>query len=279
MNSVSMPSRPVARARSASPATVFSLLIAGGSLRPGAPRPRSGRAVGPVLRRRVAMRVAALALVVVRRGPGLLGRRLVGPVAVLVEVRARAILGHAVAVAADPDAVEPVQQPHRQPGADEQHAALQPALVARDRHQDQAGDDDPDRQPGAAPAHAPDGVLARRAHAVTAVRPSGCKRATSSAGEGHSPGSARPTEAASSERTSAASWPSGARSAGVTAPWRLARRSPSGPSMRGTWAWRGAGRPSRAPSHSWRGVESRRSAPRTTSSMPWAASSTTTARL
>ena len=37
--------------------------------------------------------------------------------------------------------------------------------------------------------------------------------------------------------------------------------------------------PSRAPSHSWRGVESSRSAPRTTSPMPWSASSTTTARL
>ena len=60
-------------------------------------------------------------------------------------------------------------------------------------------------------------------------------------------------------------WPSAARSASVTAPWRLARRSPSGPSMSATWAWRGAGSPSRAPSHSWRGVESSRSAPRTTS--------------
>ena len=78
-------------------------------------------------------------------------------------------------------------------------------------------------------------------------------------------GAPRPSDAASSSRTSAADWPSAARSASVTAPWRLASRAPSGPSTSGTWAWRGAASPSRAPSHSWRGVESSRSAPRTTS--------------
>ena len=37
--------------------------------------------------------------------------------------------------------------------------------------------------------------------------------------------------------------PSAARSARVTAPWRLARRSPSGPSTSGTWAQVGRGQP------------------------------------
>ena len=70
-----------------------------------------------------------------------------------------------------------------------------------------------------------------------------------------------------------------ARSASVTAPWRLARRDPSGASTSGTWAYCGSGRSSSRCSMICRGVDANRSSPRTTSVTPCAASSTTTARL
>ena len=51
--------------------------------------------------------------------------------------------------------------------------------------------------------------------------------------------------------------PSSARSASVTAPWRLASRAPSAPTTRGTCAHDGRGRPSRSSRWAWlgRGVE------------------------
>src|SRR4051812_17624421 len=204
-----------------------------------------------------------------RRG---LGRRLVGPVAVLAVEVARGVLGVALALARDPDAEDDVQHPHRDAGGDDRDAALDPAQAASGRDDgDQAGGDDRDREPDPDEAH--------HAASGAAARTSGEKRSTSSAAVTGSPGSARPTVKARYARTSSASSPMAARSASVTAPWRLASRAPSGPSMSGTWAWRGAGTPSRAPSQSWRGVESSRSMPRTTSPTPWSASSTTTARL
>ena len=81
-------------------------------------------------------------------------------------------------------------------------------------------------------------------------------------GVGRSPGSASPTEAASRARTPAGDSPRAARSASVTAPWRLARRAPSGPSISGTWAWRGRGQaePRAEPELARGGVEQVRSA-------------------
>ena len=58
-------------------------------------------------------------------GPALL----VGPAAVLVEVGACAVLLVALAVALHADAVEQVQQPDRQPGGDQQRAALHAGLA------------------------------------------------------------------------------------------------------------------------------------------------------
>src|SRR6476469_10462204 len=109
MNSVSMPRRPVSRARAASSATTPSAMRG-----PYVVRPMSGVALGGSR------------------------RLLVGPVPVTVIEAARVVLLGAIAVAGHADAVEDVQQPHRQARADEQAAALQPGLAeaAGDRHGD-----------------------------------------------------------------------------------------------------------------------------------------------
>src|SRR5690606_21065635 len=83
------------------------------------------------------------------------------------------------------------------------------------------------------------------------------------------------------------SWPSArqaARNAGSGSSGSTGRDAsdfdnlrPSSSSTSGRCAWRGTGRPSACRSRIWRGVESSRSAPRTTSVIPCAASSTTTA--
>src|ERR687888_653209 len=91
MNSVSMARRPAARAAAATSATLPCWSTMAGSLW-----------LRPVTRR----------------------RGVVGPVAVLVEEPAGTLLVVALAVAADADAVHPVEQPDRQPRADEQGAAL-----------------------------------------------------------------------------------------------------------------------------------------------------------
>src|SRR5439155_18948285 len=196
-----------------------------------------------------------------RAGPYL---RLVRPVTVTIEVVARLVLAMALAVTGHPDAVEQVQQPNGEPGADDHRAGLGFVGSGDDRDQaaeaDQRGQDPPDEQ-----LH---------------VMAFGSKCSTSSSMVAYPPS---PKGVSSSRRTSSGDCPSAARSASVTAPWRLARRAPSGPSISGTCAKEGArppaGSPSCSPSQSWRGVESRRSAPRTTSPIPWSASSTTTARL
>src|SRR5919199_3467971 len=116
MNSVSIPSRPAARAWAARVSTVASTV---------AIRRNLGRA--PWGARRVpppTMRIGRRAVDVLATGRrGLRRRRLVRPVAVLVEVRARLVLAAAIALALDADAVHDVQQPHRQAGADGQEAA------------------------------------------------------------------------------------------------------------------------------------------------------------
>src|SRR4051794_40632556 len=90
MNSVSIPTRPAARAWAASCATPS---------------------------------VIALNLRVLRRSAA--GRPIfVGPPAMLGEVGACAVFVVALAVAAHSDAVEQVDQPHREAGRDEQRSAL-----------------------------------------------------------------------------------------------------------------------------------------------------------
>jgi hypothetical protein len=76
-----------------------------------------------------------------------------------------------------------------------------------------------------------------------------------SSGEGVSPAPARPSEWAIQARACFGPSPRSVRSERVTAPWRLARRRPSGPSTSGTWAYRGSGKPSSRASRIWRGVE------------------------
>src|SRR6478672_7222722 len=100
MNSVSIPRRPVSRARAASSATTPSAIRG-----PYVVGPMSGVALGS--RRRLLVRPA--------------------PVPV-VEAAGVVLLG-AIAVAGHAHAVEDVQQPHRQARADEQAAALQPGLA------------------------------------------------------------------------------------------------------------------------------------------------------
>src|SRR3954468_8191836 len=115
MNSVSMPRRPPSRACAASSeTTVGSTVVAMGShptceglpggvfLRPAA-MARRGPGARLVRRRRA-----------VRRGRDRLRGLLVGPVAVPVEEVARGVLGVAVALAADPDAHQEVEQPDGQ---------------------------------------------------------------------------------------------------------------------------------------------------------------------
>ena len=74
----------------------------------------------------------------------------------------------------------------------------------------------------------------------------GSKRWTRSLTATRSAGAASPRLRARSASTAAGSSPCTARSASVTAPWRLARRVPSGPSTSGTCAYAGTGRPSTA---------------------------------
>src|SRR6478752_6846661 len=100
MNSVSMPRRPVSRARAASSATT-----------PSAMR-------GPYV-------VGTMSGVALGARPAARRRRLVGPVPVAVVEAAGVVLLGAIAVPGDADAVEDVQQPDRQACADQQAAALQ----------------------------------------------------------------------------------------------------------------------------------------------------------
>src|SRR5215207_1934857 len=121
MNSVSMPSRPAARAWAASSGTT-------------------------------PLTIPGIYGVGVRRPPVV--RVLVGPVTVLGEVGARLVLLVALAVAAHADPVEQVDQPHRQTGRDEQGPALQATLAEPSRGGDgEAGDDDRHREPGAHELH------------------------------------------------------------------------------------------------------------------------------
>src|SRR4051794_1633196 len=187
-------------------------------------------------------------------GGGGLRRRLVGPVAVLAVEVARRVLGVALALTRDPDAEDDVQHPHRDAGGDDRHTALDAAQAASGRDdRDQTARHDRDREPDPDEAH--------QAASGAAARTPGEKRSTSSAAVTGSPGSARPTVNARYARTSSASSPMAARSASVTAPWRLASRVPSGPSMSGTWAWRGAAPPRRPPRPSLRGGEGSRTHP------------------
>ena len=150
MNSVSMPRRPVARARSASSATVGSMAMA------TEPTARPRRRPAP---RRRARRCAPASPAGARRcgsggawspRPAAGGRRLlVGPVAVGVEEVARRVLDLAVALPAHADEVEPVQQPDREAGRDEQDGALQAGLVALDGDEHDAGRADAHGQPRA----------------------------------------------------------------------------------------------------------------------------------
>src|SRR4051794_13039104 len=176
-----------------------------------------------------------------RGGRRRLGRRLVGPVAVLAVEVARGVLGVALALARDPDAEDDVQHPDRDARGDDRDAALDPAQAAAGRDdRDQAARDDREREPDSHEAH--------HTASGAAERPSGGKRWTSWGAVTGSPGAARQTVRARYARTSRASSPIAGRSASVPAQWRLASRAPSGPSMSGTWAWRGAGTPRRSPS-------------------------------
>src|SRR4051812_41313296 len=260
MNSVSIPSRPPWRASSASSETISGETVVEIARDPTplvASVARMRTHGGPV-------RIAARRLVV-------RGRRLVGPVAVARVELACLVLLVALAVAGHPDPEQQVEQEDGQAGADDVRRALEAVDGRVERPCDQAAEHDERGQPPAdegQPAHA----AARTVGSVGSAEASNAASASSS-----SPGS--PTERRSEARTSAGVSPSARRSSSVTAPWRLARRAPSAPSISGTWAYVGAGAPSRRASSSWRGVVSSRSAPRTTSPTPCAASSTTTARL
>src|SRR3954466_3755155 len=103
MNSVSMPRRPVSRARRASsPTTVMQLRTL-----------------------------------------------LAGPVTVTVEVLARGVLGVALAVAAGADAEQHVDEPDRQPGADDPQPALPAIVVGPQGDGQRAADHDDRRKPDA----------------------------------------------------------------------------------------------------------------------------------
>src|SRR3954449_6410602 len=154
--------------------------------------------------------------------------------AVPVEVRPRLILGVAVALARHPDAEQDVQQPDRQPGADDARRALKAVGVRVQGEGDHAPDDDQNRQPDADEPHA-----AARTVGSVGTR-AGSKAATASSS---SPGS--PTERSRPARTSAGDSPGARRSSSVTAPWRLASRAPSAPRTSGTCAYEGSGSPSR----------------------------------
>src|SRR4051812_29416987 len=185
MNSVSMPSRPVSCARCARPVTVVSTVAMG--VRLWATRRAARRTAGSAGRvagvRRRAVRILAA------RGRGGLGAprwRLVGPVAVLVVVGARLVLGVAVALALDADTEDHVQQPDRHAGGHDRDAALPARLAAAARDdRDDARDDDRDGKPDADEAH--------HAASAAAARRAGEKRSTSSAAVTRSPGAARPT--------------------------------------------------------------------------------------
>src|SRR3954470_18780067 len=117
MNSVSMPRRPVARARSARSVTVVSTVDIGwgeGYGRRGRRRagPDGWRGGGPA--RGGGGGAAGRGAGRVGPGPGRRRRRLlVGPVAVAVEEVARRVLGVALAVAQHSDAGEQAEQAHR----------------------------------------------------------------------------------------------------------------------------------------------------------------------
>src|SRR5688572_9337028 len=90
-------------------------------------------------------------------------------------------------------------------------------------------------------------------------------------------GDNRPTRYAASPTSSAGERPASRSSPSAVAPSALLSFVPSGRRTREWWAKAGGtGRPSSAPSRIWVGVDSTRSSPRTTRSMPWRRSSTTT---
>src|SRR6187200_512437 len=117
MNSVSIPSRPVSRARSARSVTVASTVV----MRPTMLRPpgRTARRASGSRRRAVGMRGLAVGVRRLRRGvvrgAGGRSRRrgLVGPVAVLAVEVAGLVLGVALALALHADPEDHVQQPDR----------------------------------------------------------------------------------------------------------------------------------------------------------------------
>src|SRR5690606_36441051 len=193
-----------------------------------------------------------------------------GPVAVAVEEGAGVVLLGALVVALHADAVEDVEQPDREAGADDPGRALGTGDARVHGPQEHADDDDDRRQPG---AREPQDHRMSSGASIVASHGSAAESNIRSA-HSRSPGS--PTDASSRARTWAGLSPAAARSASVTEPCRLARRVPSGPRISGTWAWVGRGRPRRSYRCSCPGVASTRSAPRTTSPTPWSASSTTT---
>src|SRR4051794_16654167 len=213
MNSVSMPSRPPWRASSASSETT------------------SGETVVEMLRDPTPL-VAAVAWL---RTHGRAVRRrrtrrrpLVGPVAVVGGELARSVLVVALAVAAHPDAEQQVEQQDGQAGADDVRRALEAVDGRVERPGDQAAEHDDRRQAPAdegQPPHAAASTVGSRGRAAASKAASASPR---------SPG--RPTERSSDARTSAGVSPSARRSSRVTAPWRLASRAPSAPSISGTWA-------------------------------------------
>src|SRR3954466_12144235 len=195
MNSVSIPSRPVSRARCARSETMVSTVAIraegygrrGGrrAVPPGRPAGRCGWSADGGGGGGAGGGGGGGAG---RRGGGVRGleRRLVRPVAALGVEVARGVLGVALALARDPDAKDDVQHPHGDAGGDDRDAAPGPAQAAPGRDgRDQAARNDRHRKPDADEAH--------HTASGAAVSTSGEKRSTSSAGVAGSPGSARPT--------------------------------------------------------------------------------------
>ncbi len=139
------------------------------------------------------------------------GRLLVGPVAVLVEVPPGAVLVVAIAVAGDRKAVEEVEEPDGQAGADEQRPRLDADRVAAHDEDDETRQD---HEGGEHPAHDEEGVPPTRA--ATGAR------------LGHGTEATRPTE----------SWTRASGPFCKSAPVWIGRRSPSGGVLTRSWAWR-----------------------------------------
>src|SRR4029453_429556 len=96
--------------------------------------------------------LACSTLAVVCRPVGLGGPGLVGPVPLLVEKRSGAVLIIAPAITVHAEAVERIDQPHRQPGGDEQRPTFEARLAEPGGHgHNEPSGDDAHRQPDAYP--------------------------------------------------------------------------------------------------------------------------------